>query len=278
MKLAFSTLACPAWGWRDAIARASEYGYDGIEWRLFGSEVITPALGEDQAAEIGREVVAAGLETCALDSGVRLALAAGPERDKQIEDGLAMLRLAAAVQAPLLRLFPGNYPESVSDIQAITWMKRSLDLLIPAAERVGVRLALEVHDSIGWGRMAKRVTSASQITAALAELGGSPQVGVLWDWGNPYLEGETPARGWEWIRERTIFVHAKDMRPRPDLVWEYSLPGEGIMPMKDMMGWLKATGYDGWVSVEWEKKWQPEIPDPEVALPAYYAALRPHLS
>jgi sugar phosphate isomerase/epimerase len=32
-------------------------------------------------------------------------------------------------------------------------------------------------------------------------------------------------------------------------------------------------GYQGWVSVEWEKRWHPEIAEPEVALPQHLAVL-----
>jgi fatty-acyl-CoA synthase len=33
-------------------------------------------------------------------------------------------------------------------------------------------------------------------------------------------------------------------------------------------------GYRGYVSVEWEKKWHPELADPEVALPQHLEWLR----
>jgi len=37
---------------------------------------------------------------------------------------------------------------------------------------------------------------------------------------------------------------------------------------------LREAGYTGYVSVEWEKKWHPEIADPEIALPQHIAWLR----
>jgi hypothetical protein len=40
-----------------------------------------------------------------------------------------------------------------------------------------------------------------------------------------------------------------------------------------MLGLLAAGGYRGWVSVEWEKRWHPEIEAPEVALPQYRRVL-----
>ena len=37
---------------------------------------------------------------------------------------------------------------------------------------------------------------------------------------------------------------------------------------------LAAVGYDGWYTFEWEKRWHPEIEEPEVAVPAFAAFLR----
>ncbi len=34
MRLAYSSLACPAWTVEGAVAAVARYGYDGIEWRL----------------------------------------------------------------------------------------------------------------------------------------------------------------------------------------------------------------------------------------------------
>jgi hypothetical protein len=34
-----------------------------------------------------------------------------------------------------------------------------------------------------------------------------------------------------------------------------------------------AAGYRNWISVEWEKRWHPEIEAPEVALPQYRGVL-----
>jgi hypothetical protein len=40
-----------------------------------------------------------------------------------------------------------------------------------------------------------------------------------------------------------------------------------------MLGVLAAAGYPLWISVEWEKRWHPEIEEPEVALPRYLDVL-----
>ena len=37
--------------------------------------------------------------------------------------------------------------------------------------------------------------------------------------------------------------------------------------MRESLAALRAAGYDGWLTVEWEKRWHPELAEPEVALP-----------
>jgi sugar phosphate isomerase/epimerase len=51
-----------------------------------------------------------------------------------------------------------------------------------------------------------------------------------------------------------------------------SLLGQGEVPVREIID-LLAAGYPGWISVEWEKHWHPEIEEPQVALPQYYTVL-----
>ncbi len=37
---------------------------------------------------------------------------------------------------------------------------------------------------------------------------------------------------------------------------------------------MNCEGYEGWITVEWEKRWHPEIEEPEVALPRHLPVLR----
>ena len=50
--------------------------------------------------------------------------------------------------------------------------------------------------------------------------------------------------------------------------------GEGEVPVREMLGLLAAGGYAGWVSVEWEKHWHPDIEEPAVALPQHLKLLK----
>ncbi len=68
---------------------------------------------------------------------------------------------------------------------------------------------------------------------------------------------------------RLAHVQVKDPRRTP-------LLGEGEVPVRTILELLRRHGYR-WVAVEWEKKWHPEIPEPEVALPQHGAVPGPWL-
>jgi sugar phosphate isomerase/epimerase len=45
--------------------------------------------------------------------------------------------------------------------------------------------------------------------------------------------------------------------------------GEGQIPIKAIVRQLLAGGYTGYFSLEWEKKWHPELPGAEIAYPDF---------
>jgi sugar phosphate isomerase/epimerase len=47
------------------------------------------------------------------------------------------------------------------------------------------------------------------------------------------------------------------------------LTGTGKLPLREIVANLNAIGYGRFVSFEWEKKWRPELAEPEVAIPQF---------
>ena len=45
--------------------------------------------------------------------------------------------------------------------------------------------------------------------------------------------------------------------------------GQGDIPLEAIIAALEADGYDGCYELEWEKKWHPELDDPDTVFPAY---------
>jgi sugar phosphate isomerase/epimerase len=51
--------------------------------------------------------------------------------------------------------------------------------------------------------------------------------------------------------------------------WKPALPGEGDLPLKEIVSLLRKNRYDGWLTFEYEKRWRPESDEPEKTLPAF---------
>ncbi|MCY4118060.1 MAG: TIM barrel protein [Caldilineaceae bacterium] len=65
--------------------------------------------------------------------------------------------------------------------------------------------------------------------------------------------------------------------PYVKAVWDVHHPyrmGECEVPCREILDLLAARGYNGFICAEWEKKWHPEIEEPEIALPQHARVLR----
>ena len=74
------------------------------------------------------------------------------------------------------------------------------------------------------------------------------------------------------LGDRLVNVHLKDARRTPD-GWQLVLLGEGELPIQSALQRLQERRYPGAISVEWEKRWHPELAEPEIAYPQHLALL-----
>jgi sugar phosphate isomerase/epimerase len=262
MQICYSNLACPDWTFEKTVEAVATYGFDGLEVRLFDGEVVTPALSAGSRQRAQRALRTSGVEVTALDTSLRV----------MSEDGNGFLRdldvlsgIAQQWGAPLVRLFGGQLPsEPAARREAL---KRGGDLLVEAAPRAadrGVKLAVETHDDF---------SSAKTVAELLGYAGGS--VGAVYDSHHPHRMGERPADVLADLGGYLSLVQVKDARRLPgEDQWQLVLLGEGEVPVQELVGLLPGAGYDGWVSLEFEKKWHPELAPPEQALGPQAATLR----
>ena len=138
-------------------------------------------------------------------------------------------------------------------------MVETLSDMEPDARSANVRLAVETHDD--WCRGEDLTPVVAQVQSRFA--------GVLWDINHPYRHGEAPEDTARSVGELLLHVHTKDGVAGGS----YKLFGEGDLPLGRMLSILHEMGYTGYLSLEWEKKWHPEIEEPEIALPHYARAL-----
>ena len=266
MKLTYTSLACPGWSIEEAVGAAKNYGYAAIEWRLADGAIIEPNTSADVRRRL-REVPAAhGIDVACLDSSCKAVQAEPRERTATIETGRRMLDLAAEIGAPFLRVFGGALPAHTTRASLLGPTAEVLQALASYGAERGVTVLLETHDA--W--------TNSEDIKALFQAVAAPTFRVLWDTHHTYRFGEAPAQTLAELGDAIAYVHIKDSRLNADdpSTWTYCLLGEGDVPLREIGEVLKKRGYAGYLSLEWEKKWHPEIAEPEIALPQAVRYLR----
>jgi sugar phosphate isomerase/epimerase len=254
MRLCYSNLACPEWSFEQTVDAVATYGFDGLEIRLFDGEVVTPSLPAAARRRGESALRNSAVDVAALDTSLQVA---SHDRDAFLADLEVLSEIAAQWGAPLMRLFGGKLPtEPGARSDAL---KRAGELLVeaaPLAGRYGVRLAVETHDDF---------SSAHTVAEALSHSGGS--AGAVYDAHHPHRMGEGPGEVLETFGPQMWHVQVKDALRRPgDDEWQLVLLGDGEVPVRELIGLLPGAGYNGWVSLEYEKKWHPELAPPEESL------------
>ncbi|MGD0703476.1 MAG: sugar phosphate isomerase/epimerase family protein [Trebonia sp.] len=259
-RLAFSTLAFPGTTLARAASLGSEYGYQGIELRLIDGELIDPSMPASARATVRQTVAAACLPIVAVDSSVKLT---GDDPGPELR---RFLELASDWECPLVRVFGGGLSDDARlRGRQLAGAARVLEAAIPLAARTGVAIGVETHDAF---------SSAARVAELLA-LVDSPVVGAVWDSHHPHRMGERPADVYHLLGRRLLLAQVKDARRAAGSAdgWQLTLLGQGEVPVREMLGLLDGGGYQGWISVEWEKHWHPEIEEPELALPQHLELL-----
>jgi len=260
MKLSFTTLGCPAWDLDTIIARVREWKFDGVDFRGYRGEHDIwkqPEFGAGAAATAAR-FRAAGIAVPCFSSSIRLLVPADKREPFRAEAG-EYARLCAAFGTPFVRVFGGHLKDvGASDPEAAARTAAEfLDELAALAPRV--TFLVETHDDWVAGRELRRIME--RVTA--------PNAGVVWDIHHPYRLADEPLEAtWAAIGRWVRYVHVKDStgdRTRHTLC----LPGRGTIPIAGAVRVLHEGGYDGFLALEWEKRWHPELPEPEEAFPLF---------
>ena len=262
MKMSFSTLACPDWTMPQIIQTAVDAGYDGIELRFVEGEDSLwklAAFSRGQLAATRNALSDFGLQICCVDTSCRFHFPDARQREYWISEGQRMSDLAAELGAPAIRVFGDAVQRGATKELTQGWIAESVHKLAEATSRKGIEVWLETHGDF----------CAAADTAAILSGSVSTYVGIVWDPVNSFISSEEkPTEGASLLGPSIRHVHVKDFQRTWD-GFQFMLTGHGDFPLHDLISALKKSHYDRFLSFEWEKKWHPELADPEIALPHF---------
>lgn len=267
MKLSFSTLGCPSWSWKEILRQAVSLGFDGIEVRGIQKELDNEKIDEFQDEIISATIAqlkSLGLKIPCLDTSVTFL---GPgDLSEALRSGRASMCVAQKLGIPFIRVFGDRIPVGMGRDEALERVTDGIRELARYGEDIGMAVLLETHGDF----------SASPMIREMFSRIPSPAAGILWDAAHTFECGESPEATWIMIGPLVRHVHIKDINiiegePIP------CLPGRGVVHIPNVLGTLTKANYTGWLSFEWEKRWNASLEGPDKALPAFLEYIRKYI-
>lgn len=271
MKIGFTTLGCPDWDLDTICTRAREYGYEGVDFRGL-KEDVDVTLRSEFTTELGK--TREKLSAFGLKAGINSSLKICDEslRKSNLEEAERTVPIASELGIPIVRVFGGGDSERYSKGELADIAADTMETVLDLEGAKQLRWVFETHDH--W--------ISSEDCRLLLDRIPDPAFGFLWDVGHTSRVGaEAPAETLELLGDRILHVHLKDAVYDPGHSeamkdgWRYVLPGAGELPLSDAVALLQEMNYDGWVIFENEKRWHPELPEPEEAFPGFVEWIRP---
>jgi len=261
MKLAFTTLGNPDWSFDKTLNEAQRLGFEAIEVRGIEGKMladdITQFFPENQS-ETQRKLVEHNLVICCFGSSV--SFHDSNRFDAMIEEGKIAIDICARMDIPCIRIFGDKIVNETNRSEVIRRIIYGIKKLCEHAYNKNVRVLLEVHGDFN---------TIENIMEVVDEVKRYPEFGILWDVAHSDRSyGDDYMKFYSMIRPYIGHIHIKD-HFRNNGKFDLCLVGKGDVPIRQIVRTLEADGFEGYLSFEWEKKWHPELEEPEISYPAY---------
>lgn len=264
MKIAFSTLGCPSWSWSDVITTAKDLGYDGIEIRGISHQLHAPKSFPFTSKNIEStkaNLLNLGIEISCLSSACYLF-----EKDKinkHIEDGKEYIDLASNLGVKYIRVLGDKEPHVTEPVD-INIVRQSIITLADYAKNKNVSILIETNGVFA---------DSNNMKEFMASL-DKENVGVLWDVHHPFtFMNEDIEFTYNTLKEYIKYIHIKDSIKINDKV-TYKMLGEGAIPVKSLINLLTANNFEGYVVLEWTKRWQKDLEEPGIVFPHFINTIK----
>jgi len=260
MKLAFSTLGCPKWDIDQILDAAKNLGFQGVELRGIQEgmdpENIVCLLPENRENTLDA-FAKHGIELCVYGTSVHFH---DPHTvEDQYQTALEALRFCAECNIPMMRVF-GNEVQPETEQEQLLQIADYLNRLSIEAEKCNVKVLLEVHGNL---------TTIERLLFVTKRV-YSKAFGLIWDVGHTHIHyGSQFERFYRALKPWICHIHMKDAVHKDGKMHHLCRIGEGSLPLKQIVAMLENDGYQGFYSLEWEKRWHMELEEPEEIFPAY---------
>jgi sugar phosphate isomerase/epimerase len=164
------------------------------------------------------------------------------------------------LECPFVSVFSDKFLNEKSKEFALDTIKSNYETLIDYCKGSKVKVLLDAHDDWVWSEDPLKIMQGFD----------KKHTGLIWDFFNMHLiTKESPQKMYETLKNYIEIVQIKDGFFKPNNTYEYTLTGKGEVPIAEILSIIESEKYKGFISFEWEKRWHPELPNPEIALPHF---------
>jgi sugar phosphate isomerase/epimerase len=276
MRLAFSTNAYLRYPFPEAAARISALGYAGLELLADVPHAWPAGLLDVQKRAILQSMEQTGLSFSNINAFMMNAVNdyrqpywypsfIEPEphyRRVRIDHTRRALSLCAELGAPHITTEPGGpLAPGQSRREAIDLFVEVLKPLAEHAEKLGVLLLIEPEPGL--------LLETTDQYLEVAERLNAPSVGLNFDVGHAYCVSEDLPAAIAKLAPHIRHYHVEDIAA--SRVHHHLVPGTGAIDFAEVVGAIRRTGYDGWLTVEL----YPFLDDPDAAARGAMEVLSP---
>ncbi len=252
MKLSFITKGWYGKDFSEFCEMAKDLRFSGIELHNIKNPLFTnpeSPFHEYKTVQTLRSLYDSGLSLPCIDSICDPASL--DEQESAKEEIEACLRYAKKLRIPYVRVhMKENGEGSLERAEAF------LNRMLPKAEEAGVTLLLETSG----------LFADTKALRSFLDSFASDMIAALWDvYATYFVSGEAPEDTIENLGAYVRHIHIKDAKKTESGI-EYSLMGDGDLPVEAFIRSLRSVNYDGFISLEWHPSWCPEIDDMEIIL------------
>jgi sugar phosphate isomerase/epimerase len=241
------------------------YKYEGVEFRLGKKHLHGVELdsGADYLADVRKQLDDANAAVACLATSFAFSSTDIVDRRKNIENTKQALRVAEALGAPFVRVFGGEVPAGMEVAGIVDYVSDSLSELAEYCETNKVRSTVVVETTGAFSHTKYMSEVMEQIV--------SPKIAVLWDVMHPLRVLEQADDTFDALGHHVRHVHVHDAEYNEDRTRIKACdPGEGFVPMSEIVDLLKAGLFRGYLSLEVINR---EV-DPDTVLPQWADYLR----
>lgn len=280
MKIAGHTMGTPEYSLTEAIKLFHDIGIDGAEIVVQDGykSGLSRALTKEELDEVKETAAKYGIEIAALTPyNSYFNDLDDAKRHQEIEDIEKVIDACQYLGAHYIRIYGGNLQAGDTDHlpERRQRLIEAMRILGDKAKEKDVTLVIENHFNT--------MCVSARESADMIEAINHPNVRILYDQANLSFTGKEDWKEAVAIQQQYVsYMHVKDLVFKEGVEFssdEVSHPdeskrnvytrivGEGVVPWPEILKSVKEHGYDGWLSMEYERRWHPDdIPDASIGM------------